>query len=212
MVAAPPAAAAATPAAVAMPPRLRIALVCASNQNRSMEAHALLARQGLDVRSYGTGSCVRLPGPSARQPNVYSFGTPYSSMLRDLSLKDPELYEKNGVLQMLHRNSGVKEAPERWQDNAQDGKFDVVLAFEERVFDMVVSDLQYREQAHLHSVLVLNLSVKDNHEEATLGARLALQLCQMLEAAEVWEDEIEDIIQQFEKRHKRKALYAVCFY
>ena len=39
---------------------------------------------------------------------------------------------------MLKRNSGVKESPQRWQDNAADGAFDVVFTFEERVFDMVI--------------------------------------------------------------------------
>lgn len=39
---------------------------------------------------------------------------------------------------MLKRNSAVKLAPQRWQDNAADGSFDVVFAFEEKVFDMVV--------------------------------------------------------------------------
>lgn len=39
---------------------------------------------------------------------------------------------------MLKRNSGVKESPQRWQDNAADGTFDVVFTFEERVFDMVI--------------------------------------------------------------------------
>lgn len=39
---------------------------------------------------------------------------------------------------MLKRNSSVKLAPQRWQDNAHDGVFDVVITFEEKVFDMVV--------------------------------------------------------------------------
>uniref|UniRef100_A0A7I4CXG0 RNA polymerase II subunit A C-terminal domain phosphatase SSU72 n=1 Tax=Physcomitrium patens TaxID=3218 RepID=A0A7I4CXG0_PHYPA len=130
--------------------KLRHAMVCASNQNRSMEAHALLQRQGLDVSSYGTGSHVKLPGPSAREPNVYSFGTPYRTMLEDLIKKDPELYKRNGLLQMLKRNLGVKEAPQRWQDNAADGAFDVVFTFEERVFDMVIDDACVWEQLLLH--------------------------------------------------------------
>lgn len=47
-------------------------------------------------------------------------------------------YKRNGLLQMLKRNLGVKEAPQRWQDNAADGTFDVVFTFEERVFDTVI--------------------------------------------------------------------------
>lgn len=42
---------------------------------------------------------------------------------------------------MLKRNVSVKEAPQRWQDNAADGAFDVVFTFEERVFDMVIEGL-----------------------------------------------------------------------
>ncbi|RYR48453.1 hypothetical protein Ahy_A07g034479 isoform B [Arachis hypogaea] len=72
--------------------RYRYAMVCSSNQNRSMEAHFLLKRQGFDVSSYGTGAHVKLPGPSLREPNVYDFGTPYKQMFDDLRRKDPELY------------------------------------------------------------------------------------------------------------------------
>lgn len=39
---------------------------------------------------------------------------------------------------MLKRNLAVKLAPQRWQENAADGIFDVVFTFEEKVFDMVV--------------------------------------------------------------------------
>nr|GEZ02023.1 RNA polymerase II subunit A C-terminal domain phosphatase SSU72 [Tanacetum cinerariifolium] len=120
--------------------RLRYALVCSSNQNRSMEAHFLLKREGFDVCSYGTGTHVKLPGPSLREPNVYEFGTPYKQMFDDLRRKDPELYKRNGILPMLKRNLAVKTAPQRWQENGPDGQFDVVFTFEEKVFDMVAED------------------------------------------------------------------------
>jgi hypothetical protein len=69
----------------------RFAMVCSSNMNRSMEAHSLLGRAGLQVESYGTGGHVKLPGPSLHEPNVYDFGTPYGAIYDDLRRKDPEL-------------------------------------------------------------------------------------------------------------------------
>ncbi|KAI4326140.1 hypothetical protein MLD38_031481 [Melastoma candidum] len=192
--------------------RMRYAMVCSSNQNRSMEAHSVLRREGFDVASYGTGNNVKLPGPSLREPNVYDFGTPYRQMFDDLRRKDPELYKRNGILPMLKRNYSVKTAPQRWQDNASDGVFDVVMTFEEKVFDMVLEDLHTREQSLMKPVLVINLEVKDNHEEAATGAQLALDLCREIEAVEFWEDSIDDIISSFEKQNRRKLLYSVCFY
>lgn len=50
-------------------------------------------------------------------------------------------YRRNGILPMLKRNLSVKLAPQRWQENAADGTFDVVLTFEEKVFDMVLEGL-----------------------------------------------------------------------
>ncbi|GLU18386.1 hypothetical protein SLE2022_346920 [Rubroshorea leprosula] len=192
--------------------KYRYAMVCSSNQNRSMEAHSLLKKQGFDVSSYGTGAHVKLPGPSLREPNVYDFGTPYKQMFDDLRRKDPELYKRNGILPMLKRNSSVKLAPQRWQDNAADGSFDIVLTFEEKVFDMVVEDLHSRDQVLMKTVLIINLEVKDNHEEAAIGARLALDLCQAIEDAESWEESIDDIIVAFENKHRRKLLYSISFY
>ncbi|GAB7365089.1 hypothetical protein MBLNU230_g6180t1 [Neophaeotheca triangularis] len=98
---------------------LTFCTVCASNNNRSMEAHLRLttAPQPYPTISFGTGSLVRLPGPSISQPNVYNFNhTSYSAMYEELLHKDQRLYRANGILPMLERNKGVKWGPERWQD------------------------------------------------------------------------------------------------
>ncbi|EAZ19775.1 hypothetical protein OsJ_35355 [Oryza sativa Japonica Group] len=209
--------------------KMRFAMVCSSNMNRSMEAHSLLGRAGLDVASYGTGTHVKLPGPSLHEPNVYDFGTPYNVIYDDLRRKDPDLYKRNGLLPMLKRNTSVKLAPQRWQDNAGDGLFDVIFSFEERVFDLIVDDMHNREQRMLKNALIINMDVKDNHEEAGVGAKLALDLCQkpslldqhmldglgwvFLEGAdEDWEEIIDDLIITFEKQHKRKLTYNMAFY
>eukprot|EP00958_Prasinococcus_capsulatus_P010703 scaffold1042_cov401-Prasinococcus_capsulatus_cf.AAC.30 len=114
------------------------------------------------------------------QPNVYTFGTPYNHILRELEERDKELYTRNGLLKMLERNVGVKEAPQKWQENSE--VFDVVLCFEERVFDVLVEDLNGRDSVKGEAVLVINMNVKDNHEEAAVGADDALHLCEMLQA------------------------------
>jgi RNA polymerase II subunit A C-terminal domain phosphatase SSU72 len=74
-----------------MATRKRIAVVCASNMNRSMEAHALLQKKHFDVCSYGTGANVKLPGKTATTPNVYEFETPYDKIMQELKQKDAEL-------------------------------------------------------------------------------------------------------------------------
>ncbi|XP_061689081.1 RNA polymerase II subunit A C-terminal domain phosphatase SSU72 isoform X1 [Syngnathoides biaculeatus] len=155
---------------------LRVAVVCSSNQNRSMEAHNILSKRGFDVRSFGTGSHVKLPGPAPDKPNVYDFKTTYEQMYNDLVRKDKELYTQNGILHMLDRNKRIKSKPERFQ-SCRD-KFDLVITCEERVYDQVLEDLSSREQETMQPVHVINVDIQDNHEEATLGAFLICELCQ----------------------------------
>ena len=42
----------------------------------------------LQVRSFGTGDKVKLPGTAIDKPNIYEFGSPYSEIYEDLSKKD----------------------------------------------------------------------------------------------------------------------------
>ncbi len=80
-----------------------------------MEAHLQLAQAKYTVVSFGTGSLVRLPGPTITQPNVYQFNkTSYDSIYKELEAKDSRLYRANGVLNMIGGNRVMKWGPERW--------------------------------------------------------------------------------------------------
>jgi len=170
---------------------LKIAVVCSSNMNRSMEAHAFLAKKGYDVDSYGTGDKVKLPGPAVDKPNVYDFGTTYEEIYSDLSTKDESMYTQNGILNMLDRNRRIKTCPQRLQ--AAKTHYDLILTAEERVYDQVLHHFAFGGSGGLSTemssddsgieagsagsaVHVINIDIQDNHEEATIGAFLFCEL------------------------------------
>ncbi|KAJ6220093.1 hypothetical protein RDWZM_005905 [Blomia tropicalis] len=188
---------------------IRIAVVCSSNQNRSMEAHAVLGKKGFNVRSFGSGNQVKLPGPSQDRPNVYEFGTPYETMYNDLINKDKNLYTQNGILHMLDRNRRIKTCPERFQ-NCFD-KFDVIFTCEERVYDQVVEDLSSRNPIDYSTVHIINIDVQDNHEEATLGAFLIFRMAQSLANSKDLDNDIDELLQEFETNINRPLLHTIAF-
>ncbi|KYR01144.1 hypothetical protein DLAC_02249 [Tieghemostelium lacteum] len=188
-------------------------MVCASNQNRSVEAHYLFMTEGFkNIRSFGTSTHCKLPGPSIDKPNIFSFGTPYQSIHENLKQQNQELYIQNGILNMLERNCKVKLAPEKWQEELT-ARFEIIFTFDQRVYDMVIDDIAQRDITTIISpVHIINLQVKDTHEEATGGAQHALQLMKLIHDSDDWESDIDKILEQFNKKTNRQFLHTLMFY
>jgi RNA polymerase II subunit A C-terminal domain phosphatase SSU72 len=201
------------------PSRLSFGTVCSSNINRSMEAHSVLQNAGLRAQSYGTGSQVRLPGRSAMEPQIFKFGTPYASIHASLAADDPEYFRRNGVLGLCERGAAVKPAPDRWQDVPTDDvlRHDVVICFEERIYDAVLEDLQMREPTENFSpILVVCLDTKDNPHEAAVQGQVCLELCWKLEnQCYDLPSQGAEILEEFQEQRKHltpiQILYQVCY-
>lgn len=111
---------------------------------------------------------------------------------------------------MLDRNRRMKEKPEKFQDSPD--VFDLIITVEERIYDSVVEDFHSRAVTKSTPAHVINIEIKDNHEDATLGAFLIFELCQMLRESSDVENDIEDVIQEFEYKHSRTILHTPVFY
>lgn len=176
---------------------------------------------GLRVESYGTGTQVRLPGRSAMEPRIFKFGTPYEEMYNSMSATpdDTAFFQRNGVLQLCRRGAAVKRAPQRWQDESAEAIaiHDVVICFEERIFDAVIEDMQMREPTeNFEPIHIICLDTKDNPHEAQKQGQVALDLCWRLEAAG---DDLAftaaEIVANFEEERMThtpiKVLYQLCY-
>lgn len=48
------------------------------------------SKKGFNVKSFGTGDKVKLPGNAPDRPNIYDFGTTYEEIYNDLLTKDKQ--------------------------------------------------------------------------------------------------------------------------
>lgn len=175
-----------------------------------MEAHRELSLRGYSVRSYGTGSSVKLPGRTITSPVIFPFNVPYEQMRSELQKRDAALYTGNGVLTMLDRNAKIKRAPEQWRD-ARD-RFDVIITFEDRVFKTVVEDfITNRSPSVFAPAYIINLEVKDTHADAAVGAQLAVELVEAMDAQENLDAFFYDIIAKVEEKSGKPIMAVPVF-
>ncbi|XP_058790793.1 RNA polymerase II subunit A C-terminal domain phosphatase SSU72 isoform X2 [Phymastichus coffea] len=189
---------------------LSIAVICSSNMNRSMEAHAFLSKKGFNVKSFGTGDKVKLPGNAPDRPNVYDFDTTYEEIYNDLLLKDKQYYTQNGLLNMLDRNRRIKAKPERFQLSKD--KFDILITCEERVYDQVIECMESRKQEDNQPAHLINIDIQDNHEEATVGSFLIWELVSVLANSDDLDNDIDELLHEFESKFDKTILHTVLFY
>ena len=146
---------------------------------------------------------------------VFEFGTSYQ-IIKDkiVAQGEEDWYRERGLLGMVERNIRIKDAPERFQEcNIQEIEvLDVVFCFEGRVFDLLVEDLEGREPQKFEPIHVLNLEVKDTPEEAEIGARIALELCEDLQKhSSNLEQALPEVVQEIEERYGRDILSRTCY-
>ncbi|KAM9221785.1 LOW QUALITY PROTEIN: RNA polymerase II subunit A C-terminal domain phosphatase SSU72 like protein 3-like [Dugong dugon] len=187
---------------------VRLPVVCMNNINWSTEVNRILRKKGFNVQSFGTGSHVNLAGPGPNLSLVYDFATSYQQMYDDLVRKDRDYYMQNGMLHILGRSQRIKSQPERFQE-CRDA-FDVMVTYEETVYDRVVEELCSREQETFQPVHMINMDIKDTLKDVILGAFLICELCQLIQADDM-EDSLDELLLELEKTGK-SFLHVVCFY
>lgn len=111
---------------------------------------------------------------------------------------------------MLERDILTKPCPQRWQDLSvkELQALNVVLCFDDRIFEIVLEDLQLRVGAGDWKPLhLLCLDTKDTPEHAKIGGSLALELCQavrpMMRRLKSNEEDETDVRERVRRRSTR---------
>ena len=61
-------------------------------------------------------------------------------------------------------------------------------------------------------VHVINITIQDNHEDATIGAFLMCELAEQLEHCNDLDNEIDEVLTNYEERCSRTILHTVFWY
>lgn len=60
-------------------------------------------------------------------------------------------------------------------------------------------------------VHVINMDIPDNHEEATIGSFKILELAQLLSQSDDLDNDIDELLQEFEAQSERTILHTIAF-
>jgi|TARA_B110000977_G_scaffold148294_1_gene188053 RNA polymerase II subunit A C-terminal domain phosphatase SSU72 len=173
-----------------------------------MSGHKLLQEHGFRVRSYGTGRAVRLPGQ--RGPHEFDFGTTYRSMHEQLSAgPDAKWMREKRLLAMLERNLKIKAAPERWQDLDDFSGLDVIVCFDQRVFETLTDDVQSRDPQDFNALHVVNVDTQDDAEHAEVSAAAVLAFCKAADAEKDLEASMPGLVDSFDLPEGLSLEYAL---
>lgn len=164
----------------------------------------------MNVQSYGVGSKVTIASRNG-PPVQFKFGTPYREIEEKLfeNDDDKEYYKKQGFVKILERNKKIKNAPEKWQEVKKlHGVFDVVWCFEERIYDLLVEDINGRkpeENDDTRALHVISMHVDDNAQESEVAGQIVLEFCKKVNGFEPneLEEKIPPIVEDMSKKYQR---------
>ncbi|KAK5670873.1 RNA polymerase II subunit A C-terminal domain phosphatase [Batrachochytrium dendrobatidis] len=88
---------------------------------------------------------------------------------------------------------------------------DVIFTCEERCFDAACESILNRSRQSNQPVHVINVEIIDNHEQATVGGKLILQLAQEIEATTDLDQEIGALLEAFIDKTKANILYTITY-
>ena len=187
-----------------------IAVICRSNQNRSMSAHEKLKQCGYNVKSYGTGQYSVLP--AIGRPMCFNFGVPYLEMERQLpsDTQHKAFYTKHKVYKMLERNAKIKEAPERFQTCGNE--FDLIFALDKDVFEEVVDFFYKRNRTSGKLCYIFYLHIEDSFESAEKAASEIVEFLKVLERAGDWTVTLDNVLKSFNNRSNTKIVHVLQMY
>ena len=104
----------------------------------------------------------------------------------------------------------IKYGPQRLQNATE--KYDLIITAEERVYDQVMDHFENCGNRDYQPCHVINIDIQDNPEEATIGAIMMLQLAQILASSNDLDNDIDELLQDFENSSNRQILHTVVFY
>lgn len=75
----------------------------------------------------------------------------------------------------------------------------------------LILEMNSRSPLDYSTVHIINIDVQDNHEEATIGALLMLKMVQSLAQSKDLDNDIDELLQEFETTINRPLLHTIAF-